>query len=230
MSHRGAGGKRGSAASRWAWLGLAMPLAGAWAAVAMPLAGAWTVRAMPLARAGSAAAAEEAPVCSSRNLGGRLVYGAGRIEIPVPPERVHDVLTDYVRLPDFVTAMDSCIVVGRDSLGVVVRQVGTIQLLVRRSLRLTLRFREEPPSRLRFEIVSGDFPVYYGAWEFEPSSAGTVLEYSVTMRPPAFVPTWLVRPSIERTLCRTLVETGREAERRDRLVAKPGKSDPETLR
>ena len=31
------------------------------------------------------------------------------------------------------------------------------------------------PDRLRFEITSGDFPIYYGSWEFLPSGTGTVL-------------------------------------------------------
>ena len=122
---------RGSADGRWAWLGLAVALAGA----------------------PSVALANDLPVCSTRNLGGRLVYATGRIDVPVAPARVFEAVTDYARLPNYVTAMDSCIVVGRDSLGIVVRQVGTIQLLVRRSLRLTLRFQEEPPSRLRFRPV-----------------------------------------------------------------------------
>lgn len=185
----------------------------AWLVVSSAFGGAWFV-----------ASGDDIPVCSTRNLGGRLVYATGKVDIPVPPERAYDVVTDYVHLPEFVTAMDSCIVLSRDSLGALVRQVGTAQLLVRRSIRMTLRFTEERPSRLRFEIVSGDFPIYYGKWEFEPSPTGTVLGYSVTMRPPTFVPTWLVRPSIEKTLCRTLSQTRREIERRAALVADPSRA------
>jgi ribosome-associated toxin RatA of RatAB toxin-antitoxin module len=158
------------------------------------------------------------------------VYGSGRIDIPVAPVRVYEAVTDYAHLPEYVTAMDSCTVLGRDSLGVVVQQMGMIKVIVRRPLRMTLRFKEEPPARLWFEIVAGDFSVYYGVWEFEPSNNGTLLKYTVTMRPPAFVPTWLVRPSIERTLCRTLVETRREAERREALAAGAGATEPGTAR
>jgi uncharacterized protein YndB with AHSA1/START domain len=160
------------------------------------------------------AAAESPPWCETRDLGNRLLLARGAIDIAAPPERVFAVVTDYDHLAEFVTAMDSSRVVRRDSTGVEVRQVGTAALIVPHKVHMTLRFRAEPPRRLRFEIVAGDFAVYYGEWRFDTAGEGTRLVHTVTMRPPLFVPMLVVSPSAERLLCRTLAQVRTEAERR----------------
>jgi len=123
--------------------------------------------------------------------------------------------------------MDTSRVVGRDAKGVLVRQVGTARLVITRSVRMTLRFQVRPPDLLRFEIVSGDFPVYYGAWRVSAREGGSRLVYDVTMQPPSFVPQFLVRSIVEAVLCRTLAQVHGEVLRRsgipppDSTVTKP---------
>jgi ribosome-associated toxin RatA of RatAB toxin-antitoxin module len=175
----------------------------------------WTLLLCVLAGlASSEARADVSPDCESRNLGAGILFVRGIAEINTPPELAYAVVTDYDNLSRFVSAMDSSFVVSRDSTGVLVRQIGTAGLLIRRKIRLALRFEEHPPSTVRFEIIEGDFPSYYGTWRFERCETGTRLVYSVTLRPPAFIPAWMIRPMLERTLCQTLGEVAGECLRR----------------
>jgi carbon monoxide dehydrogenase subunit G len=160
------------------------------------------------------AATATPPDCRCRDLGDRLLFARGTVDIAVPPERVFATVTDYDRIAAYVSAVDSSRVVRRDSTGVLVRQVARLPGLLPLSVRTTLRFRPEPPLALRFEIVAGDLAVYYGDWRFEEAGAATRLVYSVTMRPPVFLPAVVVHPALEALLCRTLAEVRSEAERR----------------
>jgi hypothetical protein len=152
--------------------------------------------------------------CMSRDMGGGTFLARGSIDLPVPPQSAFTILTDYERLPTFITAMDSSRVLQRDSTGVLVRQIGTAALVVPRRVRIDLRFTEDAPRILRFEIASGDFPVYYGSWKLDPAPPGSRLVYTLTMKPPSFIPQFIVRPFVERLLCRTLRQVRAECQRR----------------
>jgi ribosome-associated toxin RatA of RatAB toxin-antitoxin module len=162
----------------------------------------------------SASSTPTRPDCLSRDLGGGLFLARGSVFLPTSPDSAFAILVDYEALPRFVSAMDSSRVVRRDSVAAIVRQVGTAALIVPRRVWIELRFEPTPPQLLRFEIARGDFPVYYGSWKFEPAVPGTRLVYTLTMKPPGFVPQWLVRPYVERILCRTLREVRDECMRR----------------
>jgi len=154
------------------------------------------------------------PEVAARAIGGGRIFARARIELAAPPSAVYALVADFDRLGDFVSAIDTSRVVGRDSAGVLVRQVGTTVLLVRKTVRMTLRFRPEPPQRLWFEIVAGDFATYAGSWRFEPCAAGTRLTYDVTFTAPDLVPGPLVRHVVERDLKRMLRELQAEVARR----------------
>jgi ribosome-associated toxin RatA of RatAB toxin-antitoxin module len=117
-------------------------------------------------------------------------------------------------LADFVSAIDTSRVLGRDSTGVLVRQVGTTKLLLHKTVHMTLRFRPEPPERLWFEIVDGDFRTYAGCWRFEPDAIGTRLTYDVTFTAPEMLPGLLVRRVVVRDLRTMLREVAAEVQRR----------------
>jgi ribosome-associated toxin RatA of RatAB toxin-antitoxin module len=127
---------------------------------------------------------------------------------------VFDVVSDYDRLGDFVGAIDSSHVIERDSTGVLVRQVGKTTLVIRKTVRMTLRFRPQPPERLWFEIVSGDFTTYFGSWRFEPHPSGTRLTHDITFSAPEHLPGPLVRHVVERDLRMMLSELRLEIARR----------------
>ena len=154
-----------------------------------------------------------APRVAARGLQGR-VFARAQIELPAPPAAVFALLCDFDRLGEFVSAIDTSRVVGRDSAGVLVRQVGSTVLLVRKTVRMTLRFRPQPPERLWFEIVAGDFRTYSGSWRVVASDVGTELTYDVTFTPPDLVPGPLVRHVVERDLDRMLRELYAEVARR----------------
>jgi ribosome-associated toxin RatA of RatAB toxin-antitoxin module len=155
----------------------------------------------------------QAPRVHVRGLGSR-VFARAQVAVPAPPHAVYDLLCDFDRLGDFVSAIDTSRVIARDSTGVLVRQVGSTVLLVRKTVRMTLRFRPQPPQRLWFEIVAGDFRTYSGSWHVEPEAGGTRVTYDVTFTPPDLVPGPLVRHVVERDLERMLRELYAEATRR----------------
>lgn len=150
-----------------------------------------------------------------RALGGGLTFARAQVDLPWPPERVFDLVSDFDHLGDFVSAIDSSHVVRRDSTGTIVRQVGTTTLLVSKTVRMTLRFHPRRPAELRFEIVDGDFRVYYGAWKFGTAGIGTHLTYDVTFAAAAELPGVLVRHVVQRDLQRMLTELAAEIVRRD---------------
>lgn len=162
-----------------------------------------------------------APHTAVRALGGGLTFARAQVDLPWPPERVFDLVADFDHLGDFVSAIDSSRVVRRDSTATIVRQVGTTTLLVSKTVRMTLRFQPRRPAELRFEIVDGDFRVYYGAWKFAAAGAGTHLTYDVTFAAAAELPGVLVRHVVQRDLQRMLTELAGEIARRD-AKARPG--------
>jgi ribosome-associated toxin RatA of RatAB toxin-antitoxin module len=167
------------------------------------------------------AAGLPAPECTSRSLGGGRIFVRGRAACDAPPAAVYDVVADFDHAAEYVSAMDSSRVMGRDSSTVRVRQIGTTRFIIARTVRMTLRFHPQPPELLRFEIADGDFPVYYGSWRFEPDPLGARVVYDVTMQAPAFIPALLVRPLVERILCRTLREVQAEVRRRQKATRGP---------
>lgn len=179
----------------------------------------WVAAAMIFALAAAAASqSEDANMgrldCLSRDLGSGSFLARGSIDLPVPPESAFAILTDYERLPSVISTMDSARVLERQPSGALVRQNGTAALVVRRRVWIDLKFTEQAPRLLLFEIAAGDFPVYYGSWKFDPAPAGTRLTYTLTMKPPSFIPQFIVRPYVERLLCRTLREVRDECRRR----------------
>ncbi len=174
---------------------------------------AWLALALLASRPAAASTAGDITVVT-RDLGQGRVFARARCTLAAPPADVFALLADFDHVADYVTTVDSSHVVGTDSAGVWVRQVATSRFVISYTVRMTLRFRLEPPHLLRFEILEGDFPVYYGNWTCAGAGDATQLTYTVTCKPPDFVPRALVRHVIERDLRALMPEIAAELERR----------------
>jgi len=150
----------------------------------------------------------------TRDLGQGRVFARASCTLAAPPADVFALLADFDHVADYVTAVDSSHVVGADSAAVLVRQVATSGFVFAYTVRMTLRFRLAPPTMLRFEIVQGDFPIYFGDWTCAALGEQTRLTYTVTCKPPEFVPRPLVRHVMERDLRALMPEIAAELARR----------------
>ena len=169
---------------------------------------------MAMAAGPVVAAGTDSTTVVCRDLGHGRVFARAACNLAATPADVMALLTDFGAVADYVGTVDSSRVVGRDSLGIHVRQVATSHFLFDYTVRLTLRFRLESERVLRFEIVEGDFPVYFGDWTCAPAGNAARLTYTVTCKPPAFVPRAIACHVIERDLRRLMPEIAAELARR----------------
>jgi ribosome-associated toxin RatA of RatAB toxin-antitoxin module len=122
---------------------------------------------------------------------------AREIEIHVPPEALFDVIVDYDRYPEFVPAVKECRARrGAPSAGAPPAvDVDYVVDLGVKTVRYTLRHREERPTRVAWDLVSSDWmKVSRGAWELASKGDGTHARYviEVQIAKPPLVPQSLV--------------------------------------
>jgi ribosome-associated toxin RatA of RatAB toxin-antitoxin module len=79
-------------------------------------------------------------------------------------------------------------------------------------LKYTFRADLVTDRSIAFRQVSGDFNVNEGLWEFEPAAGGTLLRYRVTIDPPGYVPNWVARSTLHRSLPRMMADLRRHCE------------------
>ena len=135
-------------------------------------------------------------------------------EVEAAPELCFETITDYESFPEWQRAVKSVDVLERDAegRGTVVRFA--VDLAVR-SLGYVLDYSYEPPGRITWDFVEGDFAKDIGGeFRLEPHGGGTLATYSVTVEPAVPVPGFLAR-RLEREMMKRSVEDLRsEAERR----------------
>jgi carbon monoxide dehydrogenase subunit G len=176
----------------------------AWAAAAAALAVSMTSPAA--AESGSAASARLAPPIVS--VTGRS--GAYRIEgsfgVETPAAVAWAVLTDYDRVPSFVSSMRSSTSQREPSGRLLVTQeaVGRAGPFSR-TMHVVLEVTEQAPERLWFrDVCSGSFHFYAGSWTIEREGAGVRVTYVLVARPRSSPP--LFAKSIMTSNARGLLE------------------------
>jgi hypothetical protein len=134
--------------------------------------------------------AESAAQVTVRKDAGREYAVEGEFRAPVSPERAWQVLTDYSRIPDFVSSMKSSKVLERTEGRVLVEQRASGGFLFfRRRVCVILDVRELRPHTITFEDVShDDFDRYAGSWSIESSTSGVLVRYSLRARPRGAAP------------------------------------------
>ena len=140
----------------------------------------------------------------------------GEFATRAPLATAWEVLTDYARIPSFVSSMLASDVLSRDGDSVRVQQTATVGALsFHKTMRVTLAVHEEPQRRIGFVDLSGqDFSKYVGAWTLRAAHDSTVVAYALDAAPHANAPRLLSRNVMSRTTGELLSQVRTEIEKR----------------
>jgi len=152
----------------------------------------------------------------------------GSFTAPVAPGIAWDVLTDYARIPEFVSSMKASRVESRDGNRVRLHQRATAgALVVRRTVEVVLEVVEDPEWRIAFtDVQGGDFRLYTGAWTLKPAEGGADVRYALVVRPRAALPGFLGRNIMRGSVRRLLAEVRDEMIRRQMSIHARSDSTP----
>ena len=128
------------------------------------------------------------------------------VAVAATPERLFEVIADYARYPEFVPTVKAC---RPRRTGSVAEVEFEIDLGVK-VIRYTLRHVEEPPRRVSWSLLSGEWmKVSSGSWELTPEEGGVRARYTVEIQiaKPALVPQALVDRVTEELIRVTLPRT-----------------------
>jgi coenzyme Q-binding protein COQ10 len=136
--------------------------------------------------------------------------GASRsIVINAPMEKVYQIVTDYERYPEFLSEVKSLRV---DRAGGEIKVHYEVEVM--KTIRYTLRMHEQPPSRVSWSFVEGEFMKdNKGGWVLEPAGEGkTQATYNIEMALGMLVPKAVVNAMVETSLPKMLEAFKRRAE------------------
>lgn len=142
----------------------------------------------------------------------------GEFIVPVDPQTVWDVLTDYDHLSKFIHSMRGHIRSGNGD-DLVVSQVGTGGFLFFTvSVKVLLRIHEEPIHSIEFTDISGkDFKSYSGSWTLQPVPEGMQVIYRLHAERNQNTPGFISGGLLQSTTRDLLDEVRKEMERRQAL-------------
>jgi len=124
-----------------------------------------------------------------------VVGVSSSIFINATPAMVWESLTNYNNLSRYLPKVLSSNLIERKSNEVILDQTGKTGIFIfEKIVHFRLKITEEPPKKIFFEQVEGDFEVYRGEWLLETSRTiqGTILSYNAEIKPHFFAPPILV--------------------------------------
>lgn len=134
------------------------------------------------------------------DLGGRRRRISGGIDIPVAPERVWEVLTQYDSMSDYMPNIVSSVTRTSPDGGVLLDQMGIISRKLGLRSRILMRVKEAMGESITFTKVEGrDFSEFEGKYvieECEGRGDRTRLKYELTAIPMPLFPVALVERKI----------------------------------
>ena len=135
-------------------------------------------------------------------------------EVGAPAELCFATITDYETFPEWQRAAKRVEVLERDAEGRGKVVEFHVDLAVRK-LRYVLDYAYEPPNRISWEFVEGDYAKDIGGeFRLEPRNGLTLATYTVTVEPAIPVPGFLARRLEREMMKRSVEDLRREAERR----------------
>lgn len=164
---------------------------------------------------GSAAAAGKGPVVSVESHSG--VYDVrGSFTTHAPIATAWEVLTDYDKIPSYVSSMRKSHVEGRNGDTLRVHQVAVVTvLLFHRDATVTLAVTESAPDSIEFvDVLGQDFLRYAGSWSLHADSASTKVSYTLRAHPRTGPSGWFSRGVMTRLTSDLLSQVRAEIERR----------------
>lgn len=164
----------------------------------------------------SCAVAAETEVALTRRPDKTYVV-SGLFTVDASPAVVWDVLTDYDRMPSFVSSMrGSRVTETRADGSVLVEQeaVGDMFFLSR-TMHILLEVRRSSDSLHFADVGHADFRSYEGDWEARRTAAGVSVTYDLRARPKFYAPAFLMSGAMKRGARKLLDEVRAEILRRD---------------
>jgi carbon monoxide dehydrogenase subunit G len=145
-----------------------------------------------------------------------LYYIHGTFKTAADPAQVWKVLSDYEGLQGVVTSLRSSKIVGRDADGLLVEQVLDGQFLFfHKGVRLLLRVKEQPPTRIDFrQSGNGPFRHYEGSWAIESEGGVCRVDYTLAVSRGDMAPRFLERKLFRDNSRGLLKELNAEVSRR----------------
>lgn len=133
------------------------------------------------------------------------------VVIDAPIEKVFQTITDYDHYAEFLPEVKR--VSSSDRAGN--RAQVHYEVEVMKTIHYTLQMEEEPPRRVVWSFVKGDFMRdNRGSWELEPAGEGkTKATYSIDMTLGPLVPKAIVKALVETSLPKMLEAFKKRAER-----------------
>jgi carbon monoxide dehydrogenase subunit G len=140
----------------------------------------------------------------------------GEFTTRAPLATAWEVLTDYARIPAFVSSIRESVVEQRNGDSLRVRQLASVGVFpFRRTARVTLTVHEIPRRRIEFSDVSGNhFREYAGSWTLREVSGSTLVSYALAAVPRSGPPEWLGRGFMSHSVNDLLSQVQAEIERR----------------
>lgn len=150
----------------------------------------------------------------------RLEQGARRLAVqlrlPLDPQWIWAVLTDYNNLNRYIPNLSSSRQLWRRGNRVGLEQVGSQQFCgLRFSARVELELEEDPErGELRFSMLNGDFRRFEGLWRVDRDAVSTRLLYSLTVQGKPGMPIGLIEQRLQQDLASNLRGVQQEASQR----------------
>lgn len=149
---------------------------------------------------------------------GDLIQTEASVDLPVAPDRVWGVLTDYERYPGFISGMDVSKIVARGPDGLVVEQKGRFSFLFfSQAIEARILVSERPPDAIDSRAIDGDFRVMTGHYELLPIGDKVRLSFSGRMVPGFELPPVVGLGIVRHVLLRNFREMLDEIIRRDAM-------------
>ncbi len=136
--------------------------------------------------------------------------GASRsILIDAPIETVFGIITDYEKYPEFLSEVKAIRVSERREGEAVVQY----EVSVLKTIRYTLKLKEEKPRRISWSLVEGELMrENHGSWLLEPQGKQTRATYSIEMTLGPLVPKAMVNALVDSSLPKMLESFKKRAE------------------
>lgn len=139
----------------------------------------------------------------------------GKIYIDASPGQIWQAITDYENQKQFVPKLiDSGLISDNGTEQVMFETGRTGVLFFTKTVHIKLRVRGEPPKRLAFQQVDGDFKIYQGEWVIDemPNGKGAMLTFRAEIKPDFFAPPYFVRNVQQKDLPMVLSAMKKRAE------------------
>ena len=162
-----------------------------------------------------AGALSAAPSVVLAEAGDGMFHIEGRFAVKASSRAVWRVLSDYDRIGEFISSVDSSKLKERHPDYVLVEQTGHSGIwFTHRHFEVLLKVRETVERKIEFEDVKKtSFKFYKGSWQIESEGEITKVIYKLEVEKPPRIPLFISRSLVRQNIAKLLSETAAEINR-----------------